>query len=146
MPFSMRRALAPRRSETRLDNLRWASSSSASSRFWSCTRLITRQLIFVTRYRPPQTLLPIGNKAQGQLTGDQPLHQAFGVGEVVLAPPRSPVRLRLRQMQSSQYQTGIFPLLAERFPVPFQGFPDWLPVLCRRFHHHFLHLLLEQPG
>ena len=36
---SIRRALTPRRSETRLESLRWACSSRASSRFWSWTRL-----------------------------------------------------------------------------------------------------------
>ena len=35
----MRRALMPSRSDTMLDTLMCASSSSASSRFWSCTRL-----------------------------------------------------------------------------------------------------------
>ncbi len=35
---SMRRALTPSRSETRLDNLMCASSSNASSRFCNCTR------------------------------------------------------------------------------------------------------------
>src|SRR5215472_9726641 len=39
MAFSMRRALTPSRSETRLDILRCASSSKASNRFCSCTRL-----------------------------------------------------------------------------------------------------------
>src|SRR5207253_2584712 len=36
---TIRRALTPSRSETRLDNLMWYSSSNASNRFWSCTRL-----------------------------------------------------------------------------------------------------------
>ena len=35
----MRRALMPSRSDTRLDTLMCASSSSASNRLWSCTRL-----------------------------------------------------------------------------------------------------------
>ena len=35
--FSMRRALTPSRSETKLDNLMCASSSRASKRFCSCT-------------------------------------------------------------------------------------------------------------
>jgi hypothetical protein len=34
----MRRALMPNRSDTRLDTLMCASSSSASNRLWSCTR------------------------------------------------------------------------------------------------------------
>src|ERR1017187_2760352 len=37
--FSMRRALAPSRSETRLDNLMCASSSRHSTRLCNCTRL-----------------------------------------------------------------------------------------------------------
>ena len=37
-PDAIRRALTPSRSETTLDNLMCASSSSASNRFWSWTR------------------------------------------------------------------------------------------------------------
>ena len=107
---------------------------------------VARQLVLGAHHGSPQTLLGIGHKAQDQLVSDQPLHQTFGVREIVLAPPPPSVRLRLRQMQRSRRRTGAFPLLAERLPVPLQGCPDGFPILCRRFHHRFFHLLLDQPG
>src|SRR5213078_3092896 len=48
-------------------------------------------------------------------------------------------------MQRSRLPAGAFPFLAYRSPVPFQCFPYWFPVLCRRFHDYFFDLLLEQP-
>ena len=55
------------------------------------------------------------------------------------------IGLRLRQMQRSGLTASACPLLAYRFPIPFQCFPPGFPVLGRRFHDHFLDLLLEQP-
>src|SRR5215468_2565931 len=51
----------------------------------------------------------------------------------------------LCQMQRSGSPAGAFPLLAYRLPIPFQRFPHWFPILCRRFHDCFLGVLLEQP-
>ena len=48
-------------------------------------------------------------------------------------------------MQRSRLTACAFPLLADRLPIPFQRFPDWFPILGRRFHDYFLGLLLEQP-
>jgi hypothetical protein len=39
------------------------------------------------------------HKTRGQLACHEPLHQTFGVGEILLAPLRPAVRRRLRQMQ-----------------------------------------------
>ena len=65
------------------------------------THSIPRLLVLGAGERPPQALLAIGHKAQGQLLGHQPLHQTFRVGEIFLAPVRRAVRLRLGQMQGS---------------------------------------------
>src|SRR6266480_1521828 len=48
-------------------------------------------------------------------------------------------------MQRSRPPTCAFPLLAYRLPIPFQRFPNWFPILRRRFHDYFLDFLLEQP-
>src|SRR5713101_2436829 len=48
-------------------------------------------------------------------------------------------------MQRSRLPARAFPLLAHRLPVPLQLFPNWFPILRRRFHDYFLDLLLEQP-
>src|ERR1700688_3558560 len=48
-------------------------------------------------------------------------------------------------MQRSRLPARTFPLLAYRLPVPLQRFPNWFPILRRRFHDYFLDLLLEQP-
>src|SRR5713226_6443812 len=49
-------------------------------------------------------------------------------------------------MQRSRLPPCAFSLLAYRFPIPFQHFPHWFPILGRRFHDYFFGLLLEQPG
>src|SRR5215469_8215180 len=61
------------------------------------------------------------------------------------APSPTAVRLRLRQMQCSRGRVCALPLLAVRLPVALQRFPHGPPILCCRFHHHFLGLLLNQP-
>src|SRR6266566_8516591 len=48
-------------------------------------------------------------------------------------------------MQRSRLPPCAFSLLACRFPIPFQHFPHWFPILGRRFHDYFFGLLLEQP-
>src|SRR2546422_3858466 len=58
--------------------------------------------------RPPRsTLFPYttlfrSHKAQSQFPSHEPLDQTFGIAEILLAPPRPAVRLRLRQMQRSR--------------------------------------------
>ena len=49
------------------------------------------------------------------------------------------------QMQRSRLTACAFPLLAERFPVPFQCSPNWFPILRRRFHDYFFGFLLNKP-
>src|SRR6516162_1618141 len=49
-------------------------------------------------------------------------------------------------MQRSRLTACTFPLLAYWLPVPFQGPPNRLPILGRRFHDHFLGLLLDEPS
>src|SRR6266403_1199135 len=62
--------------------------------FQKCLQLVLQphpvapQLVLLARYRPPQTLLGIRHKAQRQFSGHQPLHQAFGIAEILLAPSR----------------------------------------------------------
>src|SRR5256884_9300155 len=48
-------------------------------------------------------------------------------------------------MQRSRLPPCAFSRLAYRFPIPFQRFPHWFPMLGRRFHDYFFGLLLEQP-
>ena len=48
-------------------------------------------------------------------------------------------------MQCSRLPACAFPLLADRLPISLQRFPNWFPILRRRFHDYFLGLLLEQP-
>jgi hypothetical protein len=73
--------------------------------FQQCRQLVlqphpvSNQLLLAARHRPPQTLFGIRHKAQDQFLRYQPFHQTFGVGEIVLAPARSAVGPRLRQMQ-----------------------------------------------
>ena len=106
---------------------------------------IARQLVFLARYGSPQTLLGIGHKTQSQLPSHEPLDQTFGIKEILLASLSPAVGLRLRQMQRSRLTACAFPLLAYRLPIPLQCFPNWFPILGRRFHDHFLGLLLKQP-
>src|SRR6516162_2356040 len=108
-------------------------------------RMIARQLVLAAHHRAPQPLFGIGHKAQRQLLGHQPLQQPFGVSKVILAPPSPAIGQRLREMERSRHRAGVFPLLADRLPVPFQYSPNGLPVLRRRFHHYFLDRLLDQP-
>src|SRR5215467_6289037 len=90
--------------------------------------VITRELILPACHRPPQTLLGIGHKAQRQFPGHQPLHQAFGIGEITLASPSYAIGLRLRQVQRSGLPSCAFWLLAYRLPIPFQRFPHSLSI------------------
>jgi hypothetical protein len=106
---------------------------------------IAPQLVLLARYRPPQALFGIWHKAQSQFASHEPFYQAFGIDEIPLASPSCAIGLRLRQMQRSRLTACAFPLLAERFPVPFQCSPNWFPILRRRFHDYFFGLLLNKP-
>jgi hypothetical protein len=106
---------------------------------------IAGQLVLSSRHCPPQPLLDIRHKAQRQFLRYQSLHQAFGISEILLASPPPAIGQCLGQMQRSRLTACAFPLLAYRFPVPFQCFPNRLPILGRGFHHDFHGLLLEQP-
>src|SRR6266571_4397388 len=91
---------------------------------------VARQLVLSPRHRPPQTLLGIGHKAQSQFPGHQPFHQAFGIGKILLAPPRSAVRLHLSRMQRSGPPPCAFSLLARSgfqylSSAPHTGFQYW---------------------
>src|SRR5215472_6275772 len=48
-------------------------------------------------------------------------------------------------MKCSRHLSGTFPFLTARFPISLECAPHRLPVLRRRFHHHFLDLLLDEP-
>jgi hypothetical protein len=108
------------------------------------THSIPRLLVLGAGERPPQALLAIGHKAQGQLLGHQALHQTFRAGEIFSCGRAA--RGSIAPVPSAGFRTWDvpFPLLAERLPVPFQSSPD-RSRLCRRFHDHFLDLLFEQP-
>jgi hypothetical protein len=124
--FSMRRALPPSRSETRLDNLMWASSNNASNRFcnWTRFRLCWYLARVSVRHR---RCSGSGTKLSVSSWATQTPDQTLGVGEIVLAPPSRAVRLRLRQVQCSGHRRGTFPLLADPPPLPFQGSPGRSP-------------------
>ena len=57
--FRIRRALAPSRSKTKLDNLMWAFQQSLQLVLQ--VHPIACQLVVAARHRPPQTLLRIGH-------------------------------------------------------------------------------------
>src|SRR5271167_130749 len=103
------------------------------------------QPVLLARYRPPQALFGIWHKAQSQFASHEPFYQAFGIDEIPLASSSCAIGLRLRQMQRSGPAPCAFPLLAYRFPIPFQSSPNWFPILRRRFHDYFLGLLLDGP-
>src|SRR5215469_16127941 len=104
--FNIRRALKPSRSETKLDNLIWASSRRDSN--WFCNRIRARLnwnfLRVTVRHRRCS--------ASGTKLRVQSLHQAFGIGEIPLASPSSAIGLCLCQMQPSGPPLGTFSLLA----------------------------------
>src|SRR5216110_2106183 len=47
---------------------------------------------------------------------------------------------------TAQYWKPVWEAL-ERYwePIPLQCFPNWFPILGRRFHDHFIDLVLKQP-
>jgi hypothetical protein len=57
----------------------------------------------------------------GQFASHEPFYQAFGIDEIPLASSSCANGLRLRQMQRSGPAPCAFPLLAYRFPIPFQS-------------------------
>ena len=59
---------------------------------------IPRQLILAPRNRAPQTLRNIWHKAERQLVGDQPFHEALSIREIALPARPAMIRLRLGEM------------------------------------------------
>jgi hypothetical protein len=106
---------------------------------------VERDLVLAPHHGPPEPLLDVGYKAQGQLLSDQPLHQSLRIGEISPAPTGPPVGLRLGEMQRARHPRGAHARPALRSPVLLQGFPHRSPVLRGRFHHDFLDLALDQP-
>jgi hypothetical protein len=58
-----------------------------------------RDLVLAAHHGPPEPLLGVGNKTEGQFLRDQSLHQTFRIGKVSLSPAGSPIRLRLCKVQ-----------------------------------------------
>jgi hypothetical protein len=77
-------------------------------------------------------LFGIRHKTQNQFPGQESPQESFCIPEVVLAPFRRTIGVRLRQME-----------LAE---VRFQLQPDRLPVLRRGLHHDLLDSTFPQPS
>src|SRR6266567_254174 len=79
----------------------------------------------------PTPLLRPRDEAILQISRVPAVGQPPCVPEIRLPSTRRPGLQRMRQMQ---------------FKVCFQPVPHWPPVLRRRFHHHFAHLMILQPG
>ena len=106
---------------------------------------VARDLVLAPHHGPPEPLLGVGHKAQGQLLSDQPLHQPLRIREILLAPAGSAIRLRLGEMQRARHARSTRARPALRPPVPLQDFPHRPPVLRGRFHDDFLDLTLDEP-
>src|SRR5215813_591371 len=118
--------LAPSKLLTTIDSLMRISSSRHS--IWFCSRTRSRVSCTFMRVRLRHIRCsPSGDKTQDQLIGDQPPHQPLRIFEIRLAPPRSTVGERLRQVQT-------------HMRLQFQ--PHRPPVLCGGFHHPLFHPLL----
>ena len=140
----MRRALVPSRSDTRLDTLMCASSSSDSSRFWSCTRLrviwyLRRITVRQSRCSASGTKLKVSSCATRRFTNRSASGKSF------LRPPAPTIRLRLGEMERARERRRAVARAALRSPVLFQRFPHRPPVLRGRFHDDFLDLVLDEP-
>ena len=60
---------------------------------------ITGQLIAAPHDRPPQPLLGVGDKTEREFLRDEALHQAFGIGEVLLPSADTTIRLGLGEIE-----------------------------------------------
>ena len=104
-----------------------------------------RDLVLAAHHGPPEPLLGVGHKAQGEFLGDQPLHQTFRIRKVLLAPAGAAIRLRLCKVERPGEQGAHRARPALRSPVPLQRLPHRPPILRGRLHHHFLDLALDEP-
>jgi hypothetical protein len=59
---------------------------------------IPRELIAAPHDGPPEPLLGIWNKAEGQLLCDQALDEPFRIGKIFLPSAGATIRLRVREM------------------------------------------------
>ena len=106
---------------------------------------IAGDLVLAPHHGAPEPLLGVGHEAQGQLLGDQALHQPLRIGEVLLAAAGPAIRLRLGEMERAREARRAVARAASGSPVLFQGFPHRPPVLRGRLHDDFLDLVLDQP-
>ena len=116
-------------------------------RFQSVVQLhaVARDLVLAAHHGPPEPLLGVGHKAQGELLGHQALHQSFGIRKVPFAPAGATIGLRLRKVKGPRHRARSCARPAHRPPVLLQCLPHGSPVLRGRFHHDFLDLTLNQP-
>ena len=63
---------------------------------------VARDLVLAAHHGPPEPLLGVGHKAQGQLLRDQALHQPLRIREVLLAAAGPAIRLRLGEMERAR--------------------------------------------
>jgi len=124
--FSIRRALTPSRSDTKLDNLMGVCSNRLSRGFrkrtlsridWRLRRVTVRH----SRCSASGTKLKTSSCATSRLIIRSPSAKSF-------FRPRGPLALPAR-----------------RLPVPLQRSPHRFPVRGGRFHDYFLDFLLDQP-
>ena len=106
---------------------------------------VAGDLVLAAHHGPPEPLLGVGHKAQGQLLRDQAFHQPLRIREVLLAAAGPTIRLRLGEMERAREARRTVARPALRPPVLLQRFPHRPPVLRGRFHHDFLDLVLDQP-
>src|SRR5947207_13999327 len=140
----MRRALAPSKFETRLDNLMWASpeetpigSAGARDRASAGTSCVSPSATDAARHR-----------AQSSESIPEPPAASPSVrhrGNPSCVPA---VRDWTAPAPIAAFPTSVLPLplLTYWLPVPFQCFPHWFPRLRLRFHDHLIESLLEQPS
>jgi hypothetical protein len=141
---SRRRARAPSRSETRLDSLRWASSSTDSHGFCRRTgsRLNCYFLAVTVRHQrgsASATKLRVHSRDTRRFT------RRSAAGKSRLRPGRPRLDSACPQGQRSGLPPGPFWLLAYRLPLPCQRSPPWFPIWGRRFQDYFFGLWLQQP-
>jgi hypothetical protein len=122
----------------------WASSSKGLQLVLEPDS-VARELELPAHHRAPQPLLGVRHKAQGQLLGHQPFHQAFGIGKVLLSSAWPAIGLGLGEVQRARRRPGALSRLAAWLPVPLQRFPHGPPILRGRFHDDFLNVLFKQP-
>src|SRR6266545_150137 len=91
-------------------------------RFQSAVQLdaVARDLVFAAHYRPPESLLGVGHKAQGELLSHEALHQTFRIRKVFLPATGPAIRLRLCEMERPADRARALARPALRPPVQLQ--------------------------